>query len=247
MARSLFIAVAVGFVGTQQQGALGLTLLRGKPNGTNLRATAKTNPENKRRRNENGDCTGPIPELDGTLIVFAGPSGAGKTTMIKGLQRAFGDKFAFAVSNTTRGPRFNEDDGVDYHFTERDVMEKKIENCDFVEHVENFGNLYGTSYQTLVDGFSTGKKVQILDIDIKGIDQWKLTPYHSQTKYMMITPTRCVLRGRCLAASAWRRGIDDSFGNLSRLQYKWSLDFAPPRPSQRPSFGRPAKGARHRG
>lgn len=61
------------------------------------------------------------------LIIMCGPSGAGKSTLIKRLRADYPNGFGFSVSHTTRGPRVGESDGVDYHFTTHEDMEKK--NC----------------------------------------------------------------------------------------------------------------------
>ncbi|KAK8817364.1 hypothetical protein WA556_003257, partial [Blastocystis sp. ATCC 50177/Nand II] len=86
-----------------------------------------------------------------TLLVFCGPSGVGKTTLIKKLIRDYPDRFGYSVSHTTRARRRNEVDGVDYHFTSRETMQKRIEGNEFLEYATVHGNLYGTSYQSIQD------------------------------------------------------------------------------------------------
>jgi len=78
-------------------------------------------------------------------IVFCGPSGAGKGTMIDMLMKEFpGDQFGFSVSHTTRGPREGEQDGVHYHFTTVENIKKEIAECKFIEYAEVHGRFYGT-------------------------------------------------------------------------------------------------------
>jgi len=77
-------------------------------------------------------------------VVFCGPSGVGKSTLVKELRQEFPTAFGFSVSHTTRKPREGEVNGKDYHFVTRDVMEQAIKNGDFVESAEFSGNLYGT-------------------------------------------------------------------------------------------------------
>jgi ABC-type transport system involved in cytochrome bd biosynthesis fused ATPase/permease subunit len=78
-------------------------------------------------------------------VVFCGPSGAGKGTMIDLLMKRFPDEqFGFSVSHTTRGPRDGEQDGVHYNFTTVDAMKAQILDGKFIEHAEVHGRYYGT-------------------------------------------------------------------------------------------------------
>lgn len=97
-------------------------------------------------------------------VVIVGPSGTGKGTLIARLLREYPDRFTLGVSHTSRKMREGEIDGVHYHFVDRKAIEDRIANGEFVEHVENFGNLYGLSHAALRQ---EGKTV-ILDLDIKG-------------------------------------------------------------------------------
>jgi len=115
-------------------------------------------------------------------IVVAGPSGVGKGTLINKLLDYYtpeserhgdeatkgGDYFAFSVSHTTRGPRPGEVDGVHYHFSTREVVQKGIDNGDFIEHAEVHSNLYGTSFDSVHSVAQSGR-ICILDIDIQGV------------------------------------------------------------------------------
>jgi len=85
------------------------------------------------------DIKKPIP------LVIAGPSGVGKGTLIGKLLKEFPDKFGFSVSHTTRKPRVGEVDGVHYHFTTVDAIQKEISEGKFAEHANVHGNYYGTS------------------------------------------------------------------------------------------------------
>ena len=115
-------------------------------------------------------------------IVVAGPSGVGKGTLINKLLDYFtpeserhgdeatkgGDYFAFSVSHTTRGPRPGEVDGVHYHFSTREAVQKGIDNGDFIEYAEVHSNLYGTSFDSVHSVAQSGR-ICILDIDIQGV------------------------------------------------------------------------------
>ncbi|KAL8489596.1 hypothetical protein ACS0TY_025493 [Phlomoides rotata] len=100
-------------------------------------------------------------------IVISGPSGVGKGTLISKLMEEFPYMFGFSVSHTTRDPRKNEQNGVHYHFTERCVMLKDIEDGKFLEFASVHGNLYGTSVEAVDIVAEKGKRC-ILDIDVQG-------------------------------------------------------------------------------
>jgi guanylate kinase len=80
-------------------------------------------------------------------VVFCGPSGVGKGTLIDMLMKRFpNDQFGFSVSHTTRKPREGEVNGVHYHFTTVEAMKKDIADGKFIEHANVHGNYYGTRY-----------------------------------------------------------------------------------------------------
>ena len=78
-------------------------------------------------------------------VVFAGPSGVGKGTLIEMLQQRFPNhQFGFSVSHTTRPPRDGEVDGVHYNFTTVEQIKKEIDQGKFIEFAEVHGKYYGT-------------------------------------------------------------------------------------------------------
>jgi guanylate kinase len=80
-------------------------------------------------------------------VVFAGPSGVGKGTLIELLMKQFpNDQFGFSVSHTTRKPREGEVDGVHYNFSTVEKIKQEIAEGKFIEHAEVHGNYYGTRY-----------------------------------------------------------------------------------------------------
>ncbi|CAE7827723.1 GK1 [Symbiodinium sp. CCMP2592] len=110
------------------------------------------------------------PGVTGGLLVLCGPSGVGKSTLVKHLlgHETLGSQFGLVVSHTTREPRASETDGVEYHFVSREKMEQMIANGLFLEHAEVHGNLYGTSFAAIQDICDHGHNC-ILDIDIAGV------------------------------------------------------------------------------
>lgn len=118
-------------------------------------------------------------------LVLCGPSGTGKSTLIKRLFDEFPDTFKFSVSHTTRVPRPGEKDGTHYHFTNKEKMEEQIKNGEFIESATFSGNLYGTSKQAVEEVQRLGK-ICVLDIDIQGVKQIKRT--HLNPFYIFIKP-----------------------------------------------------------
>ncbi len=107
----------------------------------------------------------------GTLMVIAGPSGAGKTTLAHHLVDTF-DRATFSVSATTRAPRGEEADGEDYFFISHDEFAQKVEDSFFLEWAEVHGNRYGTPGKWVREKLASGYSV-VLDIDVQGAIQVK--------------------------------------------------------------------------
>ncbi len=118
-------------------------------------------------------------------VVFCGPSGTGKSTLIKRLMNEYPSAFAFSVSHTTRKPREGEKDGREYHFVSREQMLKAVENNEFLEHAEFSGNIYGTSKKAVEDVLSSGR-ICALDVDIQGVLSLKKTDLNPI--YLFIKP-----------------------------------------------------------
>jgi len=107
----------------------------------------------------------------GVLLIFSGPSGAGKGTICKALQQE-NPSLRLSVSATTRPPRIGEVDGVHYYFLKRETFQEMIQNEDFLEWAEVYGNYYGTPGRFVKEALDQGEDV-ILEIDIQGALQVK--------------------------------------------------------------------------
>ena len=107
----------------------------------------------------------------GRLIVISSPSGAGKTTIVKKLLSK-NSSTCLSVSLTTRNPRPNEIDGVDYKFISKNLFKKKISKNLFLEYAKVFGNFYGTVKSDIKKKIDQGKNI-LLDIDWQGARQVK--------------------------------------------------------------------------
>jgi len=119
-------------------------------------------------------------------LVVSGPSGVGKSTLLKRLFAEFPDKFGFSVSHTTRSPRPGEVDGKDYHFVSRDDFLDLLKSDGFfIEHAEFSRNLYGTSRRAVEKVHADGRRC-ILDIEAQGVRQVKKTDLNPV--YLFISP-----------------------------------------------------------
>ncbi|MBQ6142891.1 MAG: guanylate kinase [Clostridia bacterium] len=105
----------------------------------------------------------------GCLIVFSGPSGAGKDTI---LNKIMGEKenLKLSVSHTTRPPREGEINGKSYYFVSRQEFIKMAENGEMLEYATYCGNYYGTSAVKVQDELEKGNDV-ILEIEVQGAEQ----------------------------------------------------------------------------
>lgn len=109
----------------------------------------------------------PGKNLEGKLIIFSAPSGAGKTTIVKYLLTIF-PEIAFSISCTTRPKREFEVNGKDYYFLTEKEFKEKIKNNEFIEYEEVYeGRFYGTLHSEIERLWNQGKHV-IFDIDVKG-------------------------------------------------------------------------------
>lgn len=107
----------------------------------------------------------------GTFIVVSAPSGTGKSSICRRFLQAY-PEIKFSVSYTTRLPRPGEVNGKDYFFISREEFQRRIDQGDFAEWAENYGNLYGTSSRTMKELLARGETV-LLDIEPRGAKKIK--------------------------------------------------------------------------
>lgn len=157
----------------------------------------------------------------GGLLVVSGPSGSGKTTICQRL--ALHDEVKLAVSATTREKRPGEVHGKDYYFFDRDDFLARVENNEFLEHNEVFGNqvLYGSLKEEVERGLSDRNSYYLMEIDVVGALNLKKLNYDGIYIFVM-PPSMEELRLRLS-----RRGTDDSRHIENRLKKaEWELDQA---------------------
>ena len=101
------------------------------------------------------------------IFIISAPSGAGKTSLVKGVTSALGF-IKPSISYTTRKIRDSEIDGRDYFFINKNKFEEKIKNNDFLEYQNVYGNLYGSTVESINSCLKDNNDV-ILEIDYKGM------------------------------------------------------------------------------
>ncbi|ACZ11448.1 guanylate kinase [Sulfurospirillum deleyianum] len=139
--------------------------------------------------------------MKGNLLVISGPSGSGKSSLMKEVLKIIDDTY-FSISSTTRAIREGEEDGVNYHFISKEEFEKDIDAGFFLEWAKVHDHYYGTSLKPILKELQKGKLV-ICDIDVQGhkIAQEKFG--HLITSVFVTTPDQKSLQERLM-----KRGTD---------------------------------------
>ena len=104
----------------------------------------------------------------GVMVILSSPSGAGKTTLVKLLSEK--NKYKISISHTTRKPRLNEKNGIDYFFVEKKKFKEMINNNEFLEYAEVFNNYYGTTNKNVFLNLDKGINM-VFDIDWQGTEK----------------------------------------------------------------------------
>jgi len=148
--------------------------------------------------------------LEGIIVILSSPSGAGKTSLVKEISSK--NSFSISISHTTRKPRSNEINGVDYFFVKQEEFRKLISKKKFLEYAKVFNNYYGSSKDAVFNKLDKGENV-IFDIDWQGAEQIK----KKKLKYKIITifilpPSRKELFKRLL-----NRDLNDEKNTVNRM------------------------------
>ena len=117
---------------------------------------------------------------EGIIVILSSPSGAGKTSLVKEISSK--NNFSISISHTTRKPRSNEKDGIDYYFVTLEEFKKIISEQKFLEYAKVFKNYYGSSKDIVIEKLDNGENI-IFDIDWQGTEQIK----QKNLKYKIIT------------------------------------------------------------
>ena len=132
----------------------------------------------------------------GFNIVLSSPSGAGKTTITKKLSQKY-PNIKISISHTTRKPRSNEIDGVDYHFVSHEEFEKLIKRNNFFEYAKIFDNYYGTSKNSVNKLHQENYDV-VFDIDWQGTKQLSKFEELNLIKIFILPPDKDELKKRLI-------------------------------------------------
>mgnify|MGYP001498670946 CR=1 FL=1 len=127
------------------------------------------------------------------MVILSSPSGAGKTTITKKIQQKY-QSFKISVSHTTRKPRPNEIDGVDYFFISKEKFKKLIDEKKFYEYAKIFDNYYGTLKKSVDEMFK--KNDIIFDIDWQGTKQLSKFKNLNLIKIFLVPPNKKELEKR---------------------------------------------------
>ena len=146
----------------------------------------------------------------GVNIVLSSPSGAGKTTITKKLSQKY-PNIKISISHTTRKPRSNEIDGVDYYFVDKIKFQKLIDEGNFYEYAKIFDNYYGTS-KALVKKLQDQNFDVVFDIDWQGTKKLSKFKELNLVKIFILPPNKTELKKRLN-----KRNQDSKIANDKRL------------------------------
>ena len=139
-----------------------------------------------------------------TVFIISAPSGSGKSTLVRRLLVSV-PRLKFSVSYTTRAPRGNEREGENYHFIPADEFKRMLEQDEFLEWAQVFGNYYGTHRNALELACAEGADL-VLDIDVQGARQLK-QKIPEAVSIFILAPSRKVLEQRLRSRSEDREEV----------------------------------------
>ena len=113
----------------------------------------------------------------GIKFIISAPSGTGKTTVCKILKNKL-PKLKFSVSHTTREPRDNEIDGIDYYFISENIFEEKIKHDKFIEWAKVYQYYYGTAFESIDSHKKNGDDV-LIELDVQGAKSLRKLNYEA--------------------------------------------------------------------
>jgi guanylate kinase len=160
--------------------------------------------------------------MHGRVIIFSAPSGSGKSTIIKYLLQQ-NLPLQFAVSATSRKPRGNETDGVEYYFLSPQTFRKKIKNGEFIEYEEVYKDTFYGSLKSEVERIQLSGNHVIFDVDVAGGHRIKKIYAEKALSIFIMPPSIETLHTRLVARGADSPEMIES--RLAKAQYE--LGFAP--------------------
>ena len=157
------------------------------------------------------------------LIIISSPSGAGKTSVCKKIIN-YDNKIKLSVSHTTRAPRDNEINGIDYFFISSDRFNSKISDKSFLEFANVFGNYYGTSKKNVEEKLLEDFDV-LFDIDWQGAAQILNTNLAKIVTIFLVAPSKEVVLARLKKRS---KETGDNYDSIKKrmLEYENEMKHA---------------------
>lgn len=159
--------------------------------------------------------------MAGKVLIFSAPSGAGKSTVVNHLL-GLHPEFEFSISATSRAPRGQEKDGVEYYFRSPEEFRKLIEQDAFVEYEEVYEDRFYGTLKSEVERIWNKGHVILFDVDVKGGVNLKKYFGDAALSTLIVPPSLEVLEQRLRG-----RGTDSEEAIRERLdKASWELDFA---------------------
>ena len=159
--------------------------------------------------------------MSGKVIIFSAPSGAGKSTVV-GHLLGLHPEFEFSVSATSRAPRGQEQDGVEYYFISADRFRELIAQDAFVEYEEVYQDRFYGTLKSEVERIWAKGHVIVFDVDVKGGVNLKKYFGDAALSVLIVPPSLEVLESRLRG-----RGTDSEEAIRERLaKAAWELEFA---------------------
>ncbi|MDQ1336593.1 MAG: guanylate kinase [Thermodesulfobacteriota bacterium] len=148
--------------------------------------------------------------MSGILFVISAPSGGGKSTIAAAIRQRV-EGLGYSISHTTRKPRSDEQDGVDYHFVDEKTFTQMIDGGAFLEWARVYDHLYGTSLSGIRELMASGRDI-LLDVDVQGGRNIK-TRFPESILIFLVPPSLIVLEQRLR-----KRGTDDEAVIRGRME-----------------------------
>ena len=149
------------------------------------------------------------------IIVISSPSGAGKSSICKQLLED-DPKLNISISDTTRLPRDNETNGLDYNFIEINEFKSRIKNNEYIEYANVFGNYYGSRHKNVKNLLDRGFDV-LFDIDWQGSLQLKASNQPNLLTIFITPPSKEIIYERLKSRA------DESGDNEQAIQYRMEM------------------------